>query len=121
LGVVFTWIGINILREPNNWLGYVPATLPFDLERAQALQLNGFFDIALGVVLISGKFPKLAALLAAIHLAAILVTSGLDTVLIRDVGLLGLALALYVWPYHRRRRHWWRKKQKTTETAYNPD
>lgn len=105
LGVTFIWIGISILRAPTDWIGFVPANLPFGLTREVALQINGGFDVALGAMLILGIFLKIAALLAAVHLLAILLTQGIDAVLIRDAGLLGAALALFFWP---KNSHHWR-------------
>lgn len=110
LGIVFIWIGVDILRTPNSWTGFLPSTLPFGLDSALALKLNGAFDLGLGLVLLWGHWPKLAALLAGLHLAGIIVVHGIDAVIIRDVGLLGIALALFSWPYHRRRRWWWKNR-----------
>lgn len=105
LGAVFTWIGVDILRHPETWIGYVPPSLPGGLERELALKLNGLFDLALGLLFIADKMPRAAAALAVAHLAGILATQGIDAVLIRDAGLLGAALALLAWPHHHRRRH----------------
>jgi len=103
LGAVFVWIGVDILRHPDTWLGYIPSNMPIGLTRETALRLNSVVDIALGLLFFGGKLPRLTALAAAIHLLAILVTHGINAVLIHDVGLLGAALALLVWPHHRRR------------------
>lgn len=104
LGIVFLWIGIDAIRHPEAWIGFVPATLPFGLTRVFALQLGGFLDIALGALFIINTLPKITALLAAAHLGVVLFTQGLDAVLIRDVGLLGTALGLLWWPHSSRRR-----------------
>lgn len=105
VGAVFAWIGLDILRHSETWIGYVPPNLPLGLEREVALKLNGLFDLALGLLLITDKAPKSAAALAVAHLIGILVTQGIDAVIIRDVGILGAALALLFWPHHRRRWH----------------
>lgn len=105
LGIVFLWIGVDILRNPESWIGYLPAALPFGLDRALALKINGAFDIALGASLLLRSWPKLTALLAVAHLAGILFTQGINAIIIRDVGLLGAALSLFFWPQHNHRRH----------------
>lgn len=103
LGFVFVWIGLDILRHSETWIGYVPLELPFALARDTALRLNGILDIVLGLLFLTDKLPKIAASLAILHLLGILVTQGINAVIIRDVGLLGVAVALLVWPHHRRR------------------
>lgn len=106
LGLTFLWIGIDILRHPDVWLGYLPASLPFGIPREVGLKLNGVFDVGLGLLMIIRMFPKIVAALAAIHLIGILVSYGLDAVTVRDVGLLGGVLALFFWPGGYKRR--WR-------------
>lgn len=104
LGLTFLWIGIDMMRHADLWIGYIPAQLPFGITRETGLQITALLDSLLGVVLILGFFRKIAALIAAAHLAGILVTQGIDAVLIRDVGLLGASLALAFWPTSLRRR-----------------
>lgn len=105
LGVVFLWIGIDILRHPDSWIGYIPTNLPIHIPTTSLLQANGGFDIALGLLLILRMWPKLVAFLAAGHLIVIIATQGVDAVLIRDVGLLGACLALLFWPKRHYRHH----------------
>ncbi len=115
LGVVFVWIGLNILKNPNDWIGFVPQNVPFDIAREAALKIGGAFDIALGVALILRWWQRTAALAATIHIGAVLIQNGIDAVLIRDVGLLAAALALFTWPTHYRKKHglgrWFRRKK----------
>lgn len=104
LGIVFFWIGVDILRHPDSWIGYIPSNLPVHIPTTSLLKANGVFDMALGLLLILRMWPKIIAFLAAGHLIAIIATQGVDAVIIRDVGLLGGALALLFWPkrhYHR--------------------
>ena len=106
LGITFTWIGVDIVRHPDLWIGYVPPELPLGIERALALKINGAADILLGIFLIIGIWRKPVATLAALHLLAILFFQGIDAVLIRDFGLLGATLALFFYPAPSRRRNW---------------
>lgn len=105
LGIVFLWIGLDILQHPDTWIGYLPATLPIGLSKELALQMNGVLDVAIGVLLIMNWWPKIVAAIAAFHLLGILATQGLDSVLIRDVGLLGASLSLLMWPKRHHRSH----------------
>lgn len=120
LGLVFLWIGVDILRHPETWIGYVPTSRPLGLTREVGLKLNGVIDIALGLLLIADKLPKITAATAAAHLAGILITQGINAVIIRDVGLLGASLALLAWPHHRRRNRFsqyipWRRSREFEE------
>lgn len=114
LGVVFLWIGLNILTHPDSWIGYVPDTNPFGMSREHLLQLNGLFDVALGSLLLLRWWQKLVAILVTLHLGAIIITNGIDPVIIRDVGLLGAALALVAWPTKYRKHRWWKIWQRSS-------
>ncbi|HLD25869.1 MAG TPA: hypothetical protein VJC05_02405 [Candidatus Andersenbacteria bacterium] len=101
LGLTFTWIGVDILRHPDTWIGYLPAAVTeFGVTREMALQMNGALDLTLGLLLLFNVWPRLAGAVATAHLAGILVVHGVDAVVIRDVGLLGASLALVTWPRH---------------------
>ena len=114
LGIVFLWIGLDILVHPNSWIGFLPATIPGGISRELALQINGVLDAMLGVLLILRWWQKLAAAIAVIHLISILITNGIDAVVIRDIGLLGAAIGLLLWPTKYRRHKWWKFWQKST-------
>jgi len=106
LAVTFIWIGVDIFRNPNTWIGYVPVDPGFSLSREAALSVGGVFDVTLGLMLLFRVWSKLAGWLAVLHLVAILIVQGINAVLIRDVGLLGTALALALWPTRYHRRKW---------------
>jgi hypothetical protein len=107
LGLTFLWIGINIFRNPDIWIGYVPANPGFGLTREIALMIGGAFDITLGAILLLRMWTKVAGWLVAAHMVAIIAVHGIDPVLIRDVGLLGAGLSLAFWPMRYRRRKLW--------------
>lgn len=107
LGAVFLWIGVDIWRHPEAWLGYVPSDPALGMPRETVLSTVSVFDAALGILLVMNVWPKLVGLAAAAHLAGVVASNGIDAVLIRDVGLLGAALAIVLWPaYYRRRGRW---------------
>lgn len=119
LGIVFLWIGISMYLTPTNWIGYLPQEIPLGLSRETALQMNALLDVAIGLLLILNKFPKITAAVAALHLAGVLIFNGIDSVIIRDVGLFGASLALFFWPHHRRRKFGvpglWKKREPEFE------
>src|SRR3989344_3151506 len=100
LAVTFIWIGVMILRDPAGWAGFLnpwafelaERVLPFSI--GNALKATAILDIALGGLLLFNIFTRVAAFLAAADIAVILITSGIDGVTVRDIGLLGAALAL---------------------------
>jgi uncharacterized membrane protein YphA (DoxX/SURF4 family) len=98
LGLVLAWFGYHELVAPQLWTGYVPgvsATSSF----AMVLVLgHGWLLLMLAVAIIAGVALRLAAALAALLLLQIVVTltitGGLTDLTMRDVGVLGLAIAL---------------------------
>jgi len=119
LGLTFIFIGVDIFRNPQNWIGYMPTDVPFGLAREGALRTAGFFDVALGALFIARFMPKTVGFLASMHLIVIIVMNGLDSVVVRDIGLLGATMAIWFWPtrHHRRRLtpKFMRKKKKVIE------
>lgn len=103
LGIVFLWIGIDMVRHPDTWIGYLPGTLPFGFSRSLFLTGNAILDSIIGIFLLLNFFPRIVAAIAVLHLLGILIVHPIDAVLIRDVGLLGTALALLTWPQHYKR------------------
>lgn len=115
LGLTFLGIGVDIFWHPDIWIGYVPESLPFiNLSREATLQIGGVFDLTVGTLLIMNAWLKLTSFLAVIHLVGIIILNGIDAVLIRNIGLLGMGLALMFWPthYHKKKGGWWSKKSK---------
>lgn len=96
LVLVFILIGIDQMIHPLEWKGFFPDFLPDN-----AVQMNAFFDLLLGVWIASGFFIRFSAGLAVLHLlgvvGAILLTSGYNQILIRDLGILGMAVAVLIY------------------------
>lgn len=102
LAVTFFWIGFLILRAPEAWGGYLSpwaaALLPVPIK--QVMVGTAFLDLGIGILLFLNPFVWFGALLGAIHLLIVLVTSGVTDMTVRDVGLLAATLALVIdlWP-----------------------
>lgn len=118
LGITFIWIGIDIFRNPQNWIGFLPNQVPFDIAREGALRAGGFFDVAIGILLIVRFMPKIVGLLASIHLLGIIIMNSLDAVIIRDVGLLGASMAILFWPSRHHRSKFWFPFKKRKKIEY---
>lgn len=98
LGITFLWIGVLIFKQPEAWGGYLQpwaaGLLPVPLT--QAMMGTAVLDMLIGALLLVGSFVWLAALVGAVHLVIVLVTSGITDITVRDIGLLTAALALMV-------------------------
>jgi uncharacterized membrane protein YphA (DoxX/SURF4 family) len=98
LGLVLLWFGYHELVSPDLWTGYVPI-ISATSQTAQVLVLaHGWMLLVLAVALLGGVAPRLAAAVAAMLLLEIVislsVTGGLSDLVLRDVGVLGLAIAV---------------------------
>jgi uncharacterized membrane protein YphA (DoxX/SURF4 family) len=98
LGLVLGWFGYHELVHPALWTGYVPALSPGSSVALLAVLAHGWVLLVLAVALIAGIATRLAAGIAAITLLEIVVwltvTAGLSDLVLRDLGVLGLAICL---------------------------
>lgn len=100
LGIVFVWMGILVLQNSEPFVAlvapWVGDKIPWGVTLQQLLMGVGIFDAVIGLWLLFGVYPKIAASIAAAHLAAVLVVTskGLADVRVADIGLLGAALSL---------------------------
>ncbi|MBI4438001.1 hypothetical protein HY631_03575 [Candidatus Uhrbacteria bacterium] len=96
LGITFLWISVMIFQEPTFWSGFMDpwaaSLVPLDLETL--MKITAGLDLLIGLLLVANKGTWIASLIASVHLLVILITSGIDTVTVRDLGLLGAAVAL---------------------------
>jgi len=98
LGAVLAWFGYHELVAPRQWTGYVPVLRPSS-SLAQVLVLaHGWVLLVLAAALLAGIAPRLAAAASAVLLTEIVLSliaaGGLSDLVLRDVGVLGLSLAL---------------------------
>lgn len=102
MGFVLLYFGINELFDPSYWGGYVPPIVlqffPFSVNvfvqsHGLVLSLLGlclFFKIQMRVV----GFLTMIVLLSII--GGLIMTQGFTEIVARDIGLFGLALALWL-------------------------
>ena len=111
IAITFLWIGILIFREPEAWGGFLQPwaanLLPIPLK--EAMIGAALLDLTIDLFLLIDVWVWLAALLGAFHLVIVLTVSGINTVTVRDIGLLTALLALMVttWP---NKFNFWKKK-----------
>ena len=98
LGLVLGWFGYHELAQPSLWTGYVPALPPGSSVAVLAVLAHGWLLLMLAAALIAGIATRIAAAIAAIALLEIVVsltvTTGLSDLVLRDAGVLGLAICL---------------------------
>jgi uncharacterized membrane protein YphA (DoxX/SURF4 family) len=97
LGLVLAWFGYHELVQPSLWTGYVPLVSASSLAVLLVLA-HGWLLLMLAVALVAGIAVRTAAAVAVVLLLEIVVslawTSGLSDLVLRDVGVLGLAVSL---------------------------
>jgi hypothetical protein len=98
LGLVLGWFGYHELAQPSLWTGYVPVLPPGSPAAVLAVLAHGWLLLILAAALIAGIATQIAAAMAAVALAEIVlsltVTTGLSDLVLRDLGVLGLAICL---------------------------
>lgn len=103
LAFVFGWFGISEIINPAYFSGYVPpfaANLPF-FNSNLFIQIHGVVLALLSLCLVFKFHLRLTGILNILVLLQIIISllliSGFNEIVIRDIGLLGLALS--VWLY----------------------
>ena len=103
LALVFLWFGIDKFIHPDYWINaWTPLWLQsilngMNIGNLNFIYANGIFEIILGLGFVFNIFVKLFALLTVIFLLIVILSFGLNEVIIRDAGLIGAALALLFW------------------------
>ena len=94
VALVFLLFGVWQLVDPSSWLGYVPSYVPFN--PTIAVYMNGVIDMVLGIVLTIGFLTRVSAILAALHLAIITISLGLNEIAVRDLGLVIVLVGVFL-------------------------
>lgn len=98
LGVVCLWFGWNELIQPHLWTGYVPLIASSGTLAVILVLLHGGTLFVLGIALVCGIAPRVAALIVGMLVIEIILdlTIGhpVNDIAVRDLGILGLSLAL---------------------------
>lgn len=98
LGLVLAWFGYHELVQPAPWTGYVPVLDPSSSFAVALVLIHGWVLLVLAVAVFAGVMPRTAAVIAAVLLAEIVISlaikDGLSDLVLRDVGVFGLAVCL---------------------------
>lgn len=98
LGLVFVWFGYHEVVVPGLWTGYVPFLSPTSHISEVLVLIHGIFLSTLAVGLIVGVLPRTLAGIASLAMLEIIITltltAGLSDLVLRDVGVMGLAISV---------------------------
>ncbi len=96
LALVLLWFGIDQLRNPDYWVGFIPpwfgSLLPIEINTF--IMHNGIIEVLLGLLLLVGFYTRVVAFIVFLHLLSIAVAVGYNDIAIRDLGLSMMALSL---------------------------
>lgn len=96
LSTVILWFGYQQIAHTSAWVGYLPDwTTAFPIQASTLVYLNGLFEIVFGLLLLTGLYVRISALLLALHLFEITFTVGYTAVGVRDFGLSVALLSIF--------------------------
>ncbi|MDE1767948.1 MAG: hypothetical protein KGH62_01125, partial [Candidatus Micrarchaeota archaeon] len=99
LAVVFVGIGIWEIAQPSYWAMYVPGFVSALIRTNTFVMLHGITLLVIGLAVVLGAYLRIASGLAVLIMLSIVVdltvTFGFDDIVIRDLGILLIALALF--------------------------
>lgn len=96
LALVFIYAAISSFHTPTDWVGYLPSFVRESANAPTLLHVFSVVEMVLALWLLSGRYVKYAALLAAAMLAGIIVSNfSLFSITFRDMALVLAALALF--------------------------
>jgi len=98
IAITFLWIGILILRQPEAWGSFLQpwAQNLLMTPLKETMIATAILDIIIGILLLIDFLTWIAALLASIHLAIVLITTGITVTTVRDIGLFAGSFALFI-------------------------
>ncbi|MEY4744620.1 MAG: DoxX [Candidatus Parcubacteria bacterium] len=98
VGAVFLWFGIDKWIHPEAWYGWIPPAvssgLPVDSDTF--LWWYGAFEFVIGVSLVAGRFLRGTSAVAGLLLVGLAAILGASEATVRDAGLAGCCLALFI-------------------------
>lgn len=95
LATMFFYAAVSSTLDPREWVGYLPSFMTSIVDANILLKIFSIYELALGVLLLSGLLVRYVSLLAAATLLGIAAFNiSLFAISFRDIGLAFAALAL---------------------------
>lgn len=97
LGLVVIWFGLQQIGNPEPWTGVLPDwTNSLPISQINLVNLNAWFELITGTLLIVGFYTRTIALILSIHLLSIVSAIGYNATGVRDFGLAFAMFALFL-------------------------
>lgn len=88
MALVFLWFGISQITNANLFISWLPLWAQQLSNPTLFVMLNGVFEIIFGLLLITGLFTRISAVILGFHLVGIITSIGYNDVGVRDFGLM---------------------------------
>lgn len=120
VGSMFLWFGLHMMLHPIAWFARLPEIVGDALPASftWVIVSAGILEIAVGLLLVSGRYVREAAAAAFFFLLAFFVPVGADDLTVRDAALMGACLALFVYANARAKRPVPRRIISTAAAVY---
>lgn len=98
LSFIFFWFGFQQLLNTEVWISYIPEfVIKYSPVNASTIiHFNGAFEVVFAFALFFGICTRLSALLLGLHLAHITATMGINSIGIRDFGIVMGVLGVFL-------------------------
>jgi len=105
LAVTYFYSGFSLLTSPKSWTQFAPlwfkeSLVNFNFPLTAFVQVQGVGEILVALIFVIWFAPRnlvrYVAFLSALEMALILIFTGIDLITFRDIGLLGLSLAIFL-------------------------
>ena len=106
VGSMFLWFGLDKITDPISWYARMPTFLATLLPGAFGvwIVINGFLEMVTGLMLVTGWYVREAAAAAFLFLLAYFLPVGSDDITVRDAGLMGACLSLFIYANNHAKR-----------------
>jgi uncharacterized membrane protein YphA (DoxX/SURF4 family) len=92
--VVFLYFSLAQFIQPTHWVAYVPESVTGFVSAETLVFMNATFELIAAIMLALGIYPRVVALLLALHLFGITWSIGFNQTGARDFGLACATLAI---------------------------
>ncbi|HSX47834.1 MAG TPA: hypothetical protein VLF63_03600 [Patescibacteria group bacterium] len=94
---VFLYAAISSLMHPLEWTGFIPNFLRNSISQLLLIKIIAVYELMLVILLILNKYVKYVALLSALTFIGIILSNFNQLIVtFRDIGLVFMALSLFV-------------------------